>query len=76
MTDIIVSVKLPSFYAVLHNARVRFCAQSSLLCNGIVIHFSALDVFECTFNFFSVCVCVFVRVFFYSFFFFTVYGFL
>ena len=30
MTDIIVSLKLPSFCTVLYNARVRFYAQSSL----------------------------------------------
>jgi len=46
MTDIIVSLKLPSFYTVLHNARVRFCAQSSLSCNEIVLHFNALVYFN------------------------------
>jgi len=45
MTDIIVSLKLPSFCTVLYNARWRFCAQSSLSCNGIVVHFDALSVF-------------------------------
>ena len=44
MTDIIVSLKLPSFRTVLHNARVRFCAQSSLSCNGILVHFNVLCV--------------------------------
>jgi len=45
MTDIIVSLKLPSVCTVLHNARVRFCAQSSLSCNEIVVHSNALGVF-------------------------------
>jgi len=44
MTDIIVSLKLPSFCTVLHNAIVRFCTQSSLSCNGIVVHFNASGV--------------------------------
>ena len=45
MTDIIVSLKLYSFGSVLHNATVRFCAQSSLSCNGIVVHFNAFSLF-------------------------------
>ena len=45
MTDIIVSLKLPSFRTVLHNARVRFCAQSSLSCNAIMAHFNTIGVF-------------------------------
>jgi len=45
MSDIIVSLKLPSFCTVLHNARVRFCAHSLLSCNEIVVQFYALDVF-------------------------------
>jgi len=44
MTDIIVSLKLPSFSTVLHNAKVRFCAQSSLSCNGIVVHYNTFGV--------------------------------
>ena len=45
MTDIIVSLKLPSFCTVLYNARVRLYAQSSLSCNDIVVHFNAIGVF-------------------------------
>ena len=45
MTEIIVSLKLPSFGTVSHNARVRVCAQSSLSCNGILVQFNALGVF-------------------------------
>jgi len=34
-----------SFCKVLHNARVRFCAQSSLSCNAIMAHFNTIGVF-------------------------------
>jgi len=42
---LIVSLKLRSFCTVLHNARVRYCAQSSLSCNGIVVHLNAFGAF-------------------------------
>jgi len=45
MTAIIVSLKLPSFCTVLHNAMVRFCAQSSLSYNAVVAHFNTIGVF-------------------------------
>ena len=45
MTDIIVSLKLPSVCTVLLNARVRFCAQSSLSCNAVVAHFNTIGAF-------------------------------
>ena len=57
MTDIIVFLKLPSFCTVSHNARVRFCALSSLLCNGIVVYFNVLGVFWCTFYYHFLYVC-------------------
>ena len=45
MRDIIICLKVPSFCTVLHNAKVRFCAQSSLSCNEIVVQFNSLGVF-------------------------------
>jgi len=42
MTDIIVSW---NYLVFVHNARVRFCAQSSLSCSAIMAHFYTIGVF-------------------------------
>jgi len=44
LLDVICFV-LDSICVLLHNARVRFCAQSSLSCNAIMAHFNTIGVF-------------------------------
>jgi len=44
MTEILISLKLPSFCTLWHKARARYCTQSVMSCNGIVLHFLNLGL--------------------------------